>query len=254
MNHKTVLFVAALPAELNSIKKEVKKLSLTFLSAKFFLSWVGNYKTLYNLKHYLDNAKEKPDFIINIWLCWRSKTAQTDIFQVYRILWAANWRELLSPIYVDFRKKYSILSSEKVITWQDQMLWEDYVDMESYAIDYIATEEKIPYIILKKPFDIVSNTSKKIDISQFQDCLSDIEYQDLLKTIQKFLEKNHDVERQKKDTYLGETLKYFQFTFSEKEIWKKWYAKLIANKWSYKSFLKENTDIDKKDFLNKLTK
>jgi hypothetical protein len=93
--------------------------------------------------------------------------------------------------------------------------------MESYAIDTIGTEEKIPYILIKKPFDTVSNKSKKIDKVQFEDCLSDVKYSELLESIQNFLEKNHDSEEENKEKYLKETLQHFHFTFSEKEIWKK---------------------------------
>jgi len=254
VNHKTILFIAALPAELNSIKKEVKKLRLVWIRAKFFLSWVWNYKTLYNLKHHLDNLTEKPDFLVNIWLCWKTKSASDNIFQVYRILWAANTRELLCPIYIDFLAKQSLLSSEKVIITSDGMQWESYVDMESYAIDTIGTEEKIPYIIIKKPFDIVSEASKNIDLEKFVDCLSDIGYTGLTSTIQKFLEKHHDKDEELRQKYLLETLKIYNFTFSEKEIWKKSYAKYISAWWNYREFLRENWKLIKKLFLEKLTK
>ena len=252
VNHKIILFVAALPAELSSIKKEVKKLSLIWISAKFFLTWVWNYKALYNLKHYLDTSKEKPGFIVNIWLCGKTYAAPKDILQVYRILWWANWRELLCPIYIDFLQKQSILSNEKVITSETDMLWEQYVDMESYAIDIIWTEEKIPYILLKKPFDTVSHESKKIDVSKFKDCLSDIDYTGLIITIQKFLKKNHDINETFRQKYLKETLKHYNFTFSEKEIWKKWYARNIANWRDYQEFLNKNLKLEKKEFLTQL--
>lgn len=254
MKNKTVLFVAGLPAEINSIKKEVKKLSLVWIKTKFFLTWVWNYKTLYNLKNHIDSLTEKPDFIVNMWLCWKTKNANTDIFQVYRILWAANNRELLCPIYIDFLTKQSILSSEKIITSEDNMLWEKYVDMESYAVDIIGTEEKIPYVILKKPFDTVSADSKKIDVKKFEDCLSDIDYEKLLQTIQKFLEKNHDKQVYLREDFLEQTLEFYSFTFSEKEIWKKWYAKFVSFWWDYKKFLEKNSSLTKKEFLNTLTK
>ena len=93
--------------------------------------------------------------------------------------------------------------------------------MESYAIDTIGTAEKIPYLIVKKPFDVVSPESKKIDPKKFTDCLSDFDYQKLLTTIYSFLEKNEDQAENQRQAFLEKTLQVYKLTFSEKEIWKK---------------------------------
>ncbi len=253
MKDITVLFTAALPAELNSIKKEVKKLGIVWIKTKFFLTWVWNYKTLYSLKHYLDNLTDTPDFVVNIGLCGKTKSASSDDFQVYRILWAANNRELLCPVYIDFLKKQSILSSEKIVTQESDMQWEAYVDMESYATDLIATEEKIPYIILKRPFDSISEASRNIDPEKFTDCLEWFDYLLLLEKIRDLIKSNHSPEDEMQQEYLKDTLILYKLTFSEKEIWKKWYAKCIALWWDYKDFLESHKHLEKKEFLKKLT-
>ena len=190
---------------------------------------------------------------VNVWLCGKSPLAPNDYFQVYRVHWAANNREFLCPIYIDFLKKQSVLSSEKIVQHEDHLQWEQYVDMESYAIDLIATEERIPYIIIKKPFDIVSEQSKKIDPQLFEDCLLDCDYKKLLELIQEHLERNHDYKEEHRQWALEETMKIYKFTFSEKEIWKKWYAKLIAFGWGYEEFLMKNTHLKKKEFLKTIS-
>lgn len=252
VKNKTVLIIAALPSELASIKKECKNNNIPGLKLKFFLSWVWNYNTIYNLKNHIDHLENTPDFIINIWLCGKITKASSSFFQVYRIFWAANQKESLCPIYINFLKKESILSSEKVITNEKNMQWENYVDMESYAIDLVATQEKIPYVIIKKPFDSVSEKSKSINIKLYQDCLSDLKYHELFKSILAFLQNHEDAEEILRSHYLRQTLELYTFTFSEKEIWKKWYARCIALWWNYENFLNENKRLTKNNFLKTL--
>jgi hypothetical protein len=93
--------------------------------------------------------------------------------------------------------------------------------MESYAIDLVSSEEKIPYIIIKKPFDIVSKSSLKIDPQKFENCLNDFNYKKLLDSIISFLKTNEDPAEILKQKQLKKTLKIYKFSFSEQEIWKK---------------------------------
>jgi len=44
------------------------------------------------------------------------------------------------------------------------MQGENLVDMESFGVHFVCQKEKIPFLICKRPFDIVSPDSKKIDI------------------------------------------------------------------------------------------
>ena len=88
--------------------------------------------------------------------------------------------------------------------------------MESFAVDFVATKEKLPFIILKKPFDFVSLDSKKVDIKAMQNSLKKLDYKSLLENIVSYLEKN------KKDEINIDFYKeYFSLTFAEAEIFKK---------------------------------
>ncbi len=169
-----ILFVCALPIELHSCKKEFQKVKQVLKEKKssikvsFLLSWVGNYATLFELQNYI--SQREVDFIINLWVCGIQNTTKDwvipSVVQVYRIKNVANQRESIVPIYFEFAPLISIASSEKTITTNEEMCGEQFVDMESYAIDFIATKTKIPCMILKIPFDFVSAESKRIDVSQ----------------------------------------------------------------------------------------
>jgi hypothetical protein len=122
--------------------------------------------------------------------------------------------------------------------------------MESFAIDFVSSKEKIPHIILKKPFDFVSIESKKVDIEAMQNSLKDLDYNSLLENIVSYLDKNIN-ETINLDFYK----EYFSFTFREFEIFKKLvnrYASL--HKKDFIEFFEENKALSKKEFLEKLQK
>jgi hypothetical protein len=117
--------------------------------------------------------------------------------------------------------------------------------MESFAVDFVATKEKIPAIILKKPFDFVSLDSKKVDIEAMQNSLKDIDYNFLLENIVSYLEKNTKNE-ENYDFYK----EHFSFTFSEFEIFKKLVHRYKAiHKKDFTDFFEKNKNLSKKDFL-----
>lgn len=248
---KIVLFVCALPIELKAIKEVVKNLNLIDFKIDFLISWVWSYNTIYSIKDYL-TKNQKPDFVINIWVCWTiNKKVFNDFFQVYRIKNSSNNREILTPIYIKFLPLKSILSSEKIITNKIEMLEENFVDMESFWIDFICTKEKIPFVIIKKVFDEVWEKSKDVNVEEIKSDLENFNYKDLILQIWKWLEKN------KKIINLNENVlkfykDYFRFTFSELEKFKKSYNKLIAYNNDFKDFFEENKLLNKKEFLKKL--
>ena len=98
--------------------------------------------------------------------------------------------------------------------------------MESYGIDYITEKEKIPYIMIKKPFDIVSNGSKNVDISDIEKILNGCDLKLLFEKIQYFhtkkSSKNYDQELQ----ILKEK---HRLTFSESQLLKKFFNKELAH-------------------------
>lgn len=250
---KNILFVCALPIELKIVKEVVKSLNLIDFKIDFLISWVWSYNVIYSIKDYL-TKNDKPDFLINIWVCWViDKTIFNDFFQVYRIKNSSNNKEILTPIYVKHLPLKSILSSEKVITNKNELLEENFVDMESFWIDFICTKEKIPFIIIKKVFDEVWEKSKDVNLEDIKSDLEKFNYKDLILSVWEWLEKN------KKTIILDEELlkfykDYFRFTFSEFEKFKKNYNKLLAYKKDFKAFFEENKKLSKKDFLDNLEK
>jgi hypothetical protein len=122
--------------------------------------------------------------------------------------------------------------------------------MESYGVDFIATKEKIPFIIIKKPFDIVSSESKKVNLKQLEGSLLSFDYQNIFEKIEVFLETNRKDD--KKESRLEYYKNYFHFTFSEFEIFKKNYNKFIAYKINFEEFFAKNKSLNKKDFLEQV--
>lgn len=242
---KKILFVVALTEELKVIKEEINALKLwlkLWFKVDFLLSWVWNYNTINSLKDYIF-TKQKPDFIINIWVCWMINNDFKDFFQVYRIKNIANNKEIICPNYLKILPLKSILSSEKIITDKNELQKEFFVDMESFAIDFICTKEQIPYIIIKKPFDIIWKDSKKVDINKLKDSIKWFDYKSLLQEINIFLEKNkskNDFDKKIFDLKLK-----FRLTFCETEMLKKYINKC-------KAFWEDILFLDKNDLLIKI--
>jgi len=115
---------------------------------------------------------------------------------------------------------------------------EVYVDMESYAVDFIAKKEKIPHSIIKLPFDSVSEGSKNVDKDALMKLLGDYDYSSLFHTIYTWCEKNiteePDWEKHKK---------HFSFTVAELEIFKKQYNKFLAFDLDVVDFIETNKSL-----------
>ena len=250
--HITVLFVAAYAHELACIKTQIQKLTLQNLQSKFFLLWAWNYKAIYNLKNFIDVSETKPDFVVNLWICGKKEHVSDDAFQVYRILLRSAYKEYLCPIYINYWVKKSLVCSETIVTNESNMLWEDYVDMESFTIDFVCTAEALPYIILKQPYDNVSENSMKLKAKDMQDCLTQFDYAKLMREIEVFLEKNQNPHKTLWEIDLENTLEIYTFTHAETQIWKKNYNKLIAYKIDYWDFFNTNKSRTKKEFLQLL--
>lgn len=241
-----ILISCALSHELKIIKETIKKINIFNLDISYLITWVGNYNTIYNLKNHI-NKNWKPDFVLNFWVVWKASNSSDDFFQVYRIINASNKKESIVPIYFKALNLESILSSENVITNEKYLQWEDYVDMESFWINYVASKESLPVILIKKPFDIVWSKSNNVSIEELKNSLKSFDYERILTQIRKYLENN------KKDLIDLDYYKtYFKFTFSEFEIFKKNYNKMIAYKVDFDSFFEENRELAKKEFLEKL--
>lgn len=241
---KKILFIVALPQELKIIKEEIKPLKSSF-KVDFLLSWVWNYNVIYALKDHIFN-KWKPDFIINIWVCWAKNETFFNFFQVYRIKNNSNNREIICPNYLKFLPLKSILSSERIITEKKDLQDEDFVDMESYWVDFICNREEIPYLIIKKPFDLIWENSKKVDLKELQNSLKNFNYLELFEKIENFFNDNKKENYDKEISILKEKLR---LTFSETEMLKKYINKEISFWESFSDIFEKLIHLDKEYFL-----
>lgn len=237
---KNILFVSALKLELDMIKEQTSQYSERDFCFKFLLTGVGNYNVIYTLQDYL--TKNEIDFVVNIWVCWVKKETNKKLVQVYRIKNLANEKEALVPIYFQLGELISLGSSEKIITKQEDM-GEDFVDMESFWIDFVCSKKKIPFIILKIPFDTISEASKKVDISEIKALMQSFDITQLISELQKFF--SFHTEEKSFEKYK----KYFLLTFAETEILKKNYYKFQAFHIDFEAFFEKNKAKTKKEFL-----
>jgi len=249
-----ILFIAATSWELKIIKQEVKKIKLQNMKLYFWLSWIWNYSIILSLDSFLN--KQKYDFIVNIWVCWYTAEYQK-IIQISRIKNLANNDELIVPVLFKFAALKSIASSEKVIFSDKDMLWEDFVEMESYWIELVCTKFQIPRIILKVPIDKVWKETKNFDFKKAKKLLvENIDYKKLVKNIWEYLAKNNSVENVNLQS-LQKYQEYYKMTFSEKVIFEKLFNKylvLVEEDWGEKFglFFEKNKELNKKDFFVKL--
>lgn len=234
-----ILFCAALSKELDVIKNELKELNLK-TKIKFLNIWVWSLNTIYNLKEFIDK-NDKIDFVINIWVCGKKENTSSDFFQVYKIKNISNKKESICPLYIKNLELKSINCSDKIIT-NTLEIDENYVDMESFWFDFLCKKEKLPYIIIKKPFDIVWNDSKNVSIKNLQDSLKWFDYKKLIENINIFLDKN------KKNNSINDFIDKLEIhlTFSQKELLKKYINKEISYWKKYSEIFEEikNFNID----------
>ncbi|MDD3145380.1 MAG: hypothetical protein PHV23_04690 [Candidatus Gracilibacteria bacterium] len=242
---KKILIVCALSAELNSVKETVKNLKIRDLKINYFTTGIGNYNTILNLTRFLENNSF--DLVINIGVCGY-KTEKIDAFQVARIYNLSNSKEVIVPNLIDFLSLESIACSEKIVTDNNILKEENFVDMESYGFEMVCDSFKIPRILLKIPVDKIGSETKNFDFEKAKLYLSkNIDYKTMLEKISIYLEKQED----KID--FEKYFKDFNLTFSEKEILKKLYFRyksLVGS--DFDIYFEENRYLNKKVFLKGL--
>lgn len=261
-----ILIVSSYSQELNIVKKEIKKLALKNLKTSFLTTWKGNYNTILNLTRFLEQNSDS-DFVINIWVCWYSNNLnffqgyninkKSDIFiQVARIFNLSNSKEIIVPHLIDFWELSSILCSENIIYNEKDLLWEDFVDMESYGFEKVCDSFSIPRIIIKVPIDKVWKETKNFDFEKANILLKNLNYNELLKKILSYLWSDINIHKKiVQREIFDEYKKYFWFTFSESEIFKKYYYKYLALIWNnFNEFFEKNKNFNKKDFIKVLDK
>lgn len=252
---KNILIVWALSQEIKAIKKKIKDLKFKNLNFSFLATWMGNYNMILNLTKYLE--KDRPDFVLNIWVCWY-KSEYKDFFQVSRIKNIADDKELIIPNIIEFWSLESLLCSEKVV-FDDKTLWdESYVDMESYGFEKVCDSYLLPRLILKVPVDKLWEETKNFDYKKAISFLENkIDYEMLLWKIDSYL-LNIKYENKDLDKYND----FFNFSFTQKLIFEKLYNKYEVLTWEYfydyfykyiRSLEKiQNKKIESKLFLEKL--
>lgn len=245
---KNLLIISALPLEINPIKDILKNVKINNFKISFLTTWVWNLNVVYSLKEYFDK-KQKPDFILNIWTCWAKTWKDMSYFQVCRIKNLSNNKESIPPVYLKLTRLDEILCSDKVILKWDDLKSFEYVDMESYWIDFVCSKEKIPFLLLKKPFDIVWNNSKNLDLKNLQISIRSIEFEEIIKLIWEYLEKNSPIFS---NLEMEKFKKKYLLTFSEFEIFKKFLNKNIAFWVDKNQIFKDIRSLEKKEFLNKI--
>lgn len=216
-----ILFISALANETNIIKEEVKKLWLSNIKTVFYSCGVWNYQTLLHLWKYLQE-QEKFDFVINIWVCWYVHEYVKSFF-VARIYNLGNKKETIPPAIFDFLDLKSIACSDLPVYDSDVLGAEQFVDMESYAIELLCELHRLPRVLIKVPVDRVWEETKNFDIKKAKKYLAEhIDYRKLMHEVQKYLDTR--IKRIDFDPYFM----YFDFTFAQKEIFKKLYYRYLA--------------------------
>lgn len=174
---KNILIVCATGKEANVVKSMVKPLCIKDLNIQFFVCGMGMYETIFSLTKYLScspspslnppafghplytkgDQERAIDFVVNIGVCGYTDKKEK-VIQVGRIVNAVTGKEMLVPIFVQFAPIKSIWCSDKP-TLNPSLIKEglDYVDMESWAVEYVCDKFKIPRMILKVPVDKVGD-------------------------------------------------------------------------------------------------
>lgn len=238
-----ILIAVAHPNELKVIKSKIKELNLIWFDISFIQTGVGNYETIFNLTQKLEN--ESFDFILNIGICWYIYENNW-LIQVARIKNLSSNKELLVPICFQFAQSESIWSSEVPVKNLSENTDYNFVDMESYWIEFITNKYQTPRIILKLPSDKIWEKFNLETINNSCLELGNIDYISLFARIKLFLEKNS----------ISENYDYiknkYRFTHSEFEILKFKIRKFEAlSKLSFRDFFNDNCLLDKTDFIRK---
>lgn len=242
---KNILIVSAVSQELKAINEKIKELNISWFKISYFSTWIGNYNMILNLTRFLENIDF--DFVINIWVCWY-KAEYIESFQVSRVFNISNKKEIIIPYIIDFLELRSIATSENVIYDWEKIGVEDFVDMESYGFELVCDNFKIPRLLLKVPVDKIWIETKDFDFKKAKKSLkTNIDYNLLFEKIDEYLSKIE------KEENLDIYFKNYNFTFSEKEIFKKYYYRyksLVGN--DFDKYFEENKLEVKKTFLNNL--
>jgi len=244
--NKKILFIAATTTELRVIKALVVSQPSSHMKADFLVTRIWNISTTLTLTQKL--SQNKYDFVVNIWVCWY-KQSKAPIIQIIRSVYAPSMKEILTPVFFEFAPLSSIYSSE-VPLYNSNLMWdENYVDMESYAVEKVCEHFKVPRIILKVPYDKVGLETQNFDIDLACTSLREnIDIDALWNNIETYLCSLPQI--QNHATYMN----HYNFTVSEKIIFEKYFYKYITlAKKDFDIFFETYKHKNKKDFLQNLS-
>lgn len=162
-----ILLCYATAWEWKIIKEQIKNLNLkTNLDITYLCTWMGMYETIFNLTKVLNS--QTFDIVLNIWVCGYLDERKNWI-QVARTVNLSISKELIVPIFVELGELESIGCSQTPVWMQNVELWIqnideknflnskfwilNYIDMESWAIEYVCDKFRVPRVILKVPVD-----------------------------------------------------------------------------------------------------
>ena len=182
-NNNKILIVCATSMEKKVIqtifqtnfeKKELKKF-------EFLICWVWNYTTILNLtKIFCTKNIEK---VINIWICGY-KNEYKPIIQIWVTTNFQTQNELVVPIFKKLAPIEEIISTEKQL--QNFDFSQNYIDMESWGIEYVCNNFNIERYILKIPLDNVLENQldqKKCTPDMIQIAFEKVDWKNILEKI-----------------------------------------------------------------------
>ena len=163
-----LLVTAATSTELSAVKKWIKSANIkSKLDIDFLCTWVWNYETIFSLEHYL-SKNDISTFIWNIWICGYQNNNEIKYpVQVSSIINIHTEKEYICPPFVKLASFGTFISSEVIVDDMPKLSWNKWLldgkyffDMESRWTEFIALKHKIPCLMLKVPFDLISTKSR----------------------------------------------------------------------------------------------
>lgn len=249
MNTKTtknILIACALQKELQVAKKYFSQKRPENIQVDFVVTGMWNISASIKLTEQL--STKKYDFLLNYGVCGYKESKQ-DCIQIVRSVYSEAKKEILTPVFFSFAPLTSILCSEVPIDTPATLWEENYVDMESYAIEKVCEHFKTPRLILKVPVDKVWVETQNFDIAKALALLEkNIDFDALISKIQSYLESLPIA------ADMNKYYEHFHFTVSEKILLEKYVHKLESlSQESFHSFFLEHKHLSKKDFLSHLS-
>lgn len=134
------------------------------LDIHYLCTGIGNYKTIFTLTQFLTQHQASDFFLLNIGVCgYMSQSTPPPCIQIGRTKNLHTQKELLPPLALQYAPIASIYCSEVPVVERPYPEKEGFVDMESWAVEVVAEQFKIPRLLLKVPIDKVGKATIDFD-------------------------------------------------------------------------------------------